>query len=122
MGSTNVPNKKQVKNERDNPTSANMQTVLTGRGIEVPENTVKGKTHDLGPTEYDINLGSIELVASTCELGKDNILRDAHGNPVIAYASGATNTSVKISHNTIITIRLTLFSLITLAIFITTPL
>ena len=40
----------------------------------------------------------------------------------IAYASGATNTSVKISHNTIITIRLTLFSLITLAIFITTPL
>ena len=33
MGSTNVPNKKQVKNERDNPTSANMQTVLTGRGI-----------------------------------------------------------------------------------------
>ena len=45
MGSTNVPNKKQVKNERDNPTSANMQTVLTGRGIEVPENTVKGKVN-----------------------------------------------------------------------------
>ena len=34
---------KTSKNERDNPTSANMQTVLTGRGIEVPENTVKGK-------------------------------------------------------------------------------
>ncbi len=92
MGSTNVPNKKQVKNERDNPTSANMQTVLTGRGIEVPENTVKGKTHDLGPTEYDINLGSIELVASTCELGKDNILRDAHGNPVIAMQKGSYQT------------------------------
>ena len=78
MGSTNVPNKKQVKNERDNPTSANMQTVL--------------KTHDLGPTEYDINLGSIELVASTCELGKDNILRDAHGNPVIAMQKGSYQT------------------------------
>lgn len=87
MGSTNVPNKK--KSRRDNPTSANMQTILTGRGIEVPENTEEGKTHDLGPTEYDINLGSIELVVSTCELGKDNILRDASGNPVIAMQKGS---------------------------------
>ena len=89
MGSTNVPNKKERRNEKDNPTSANMQTILTGRGIEVPENTEKGKTHDLGPTEYDINLGSIELVVSTCELGKDNILRDASGNPVIAMQKGS---------------------------------
>ena len=44
MGSTNVPNKKQVKNERDNPTSAN------------------------------------------------NILRDAHGNPVIAMQKGSYQT------------------------------
>lgn len=87
MGSTNVPNKK--KSRRDNPTSANMQTILTGRGIEVPENTEEGKTHDLGPTEYDISLGSIELVVSTCELGKDNILRDASGNPVIAMQKGS---------------------------------
>ena len=83
MGSTNVPNKKERRNEKDNPTSANMQTILTGRGIEVPENTEKGKTHDLGPTEYDINLGSIELVASTCELGKDNILRDANADVIV---------------------------------------
>ena len=89
MGSTNVPNKKEKRNEKDNPTSANMQTILTGRGIEVPENTEKGKTHDLGPTEYDINLGSIELVASTCELGKDNILRDASGNPIMEMQKGS---------------------------------
>lgn len=89
MGSTNVPNKKQQKNERDNPTSANMQTILTDRELIVPENTGKGKTHELGPTEYDIDLGSIELVASTCELGKDNILRDSNGNPLIEMQKGS---------------------------------
>lgn len=98
MGSTNVPNKKERRNEKDNPTSANMQTILTGRGIEVPENTEKGKTHDLGPTEYDINLGSIELVASTCELGKDNILRDANGNPIMEMQKGSYQ-SVKENQN-----------------------
>lgn len=98
MGSTNVPNKKERRNEKDNPTSANMQTILTGRGIEVPENTEKGKTHDLGPTEYDINLGSIELVASTCELGKDNILRDVNGNPIMEMQKGSYQ-SVKENQN-----------------------
>lgn len=98
MGSTNVPNKKERRNEKDNPTSANMQTILTGRGIEVPENTEKGKTHDLGPTEYDINLGSIELVASTCELGKDNILRDDNGNPIMEMQKGSYQ-SVKENQN-----------------------
>lgn len=89
MGSTNVPNKKEIKREKDNPTSANMQTILTDRELIVPKNTEKGKTHELGPTEYDINLGSIELVVSTCELGKDNVLRDASGNPVIAMQKGS---------------------------------
>ena len=84
MGSTNVPNKKERKTERDNPTSANMQTILTDKELIVPKNTEKVKTHDLGPTEYDINLGSIELVVNTCELGKDNILRDSKGNPLIS--------------------------------------
>lgn len=89
MGSTNVPNKKDRKNEKDNPTSANMQTILTEKELIVPKNTERARTHDLGPTEYDINLGSIELVVSTCELGKDNILRDASGNPVIAMQKGS---------------------------------
>ncbi len=89
MGSTNVPNKKTQRNEKDNPTSANMQTILTDRELIVPENTEKGKTHELGPTEYEINLGNIELVASTCELGKDNILRDSNGNPLIEMQKGS---------------------------------
>jgi hypothetical protein len=84
MGSTNVPNKKENKREKDNPTSANMQTILTDKELIVPKNTEKGKTHDLGPTEYDINLGNLELVVGTCELGKDDVLRDKNGNTIIA--------------------------------------